>query len=116
VPVVDRGHAGLDVIEDLRDDEALYSSADHASGGGAAQIVSTELDGGAFDDALDGRMTVADIGAGTGAMTMVTARWLGPRGRVYSTDINEAQVHAIADQVTRAGLTNVVTVIGARLG
>jgi predicted methyltransferase len=41
-------------------------------------------------------MTVADVGAGAGAMTIVTARWLGPRGRVYSTDINEAQVRAIA--------------------
>ena len=58
-------------------------------------------------------MTVADVGAGAGAMTIVTARWLGPRGRVYSTDINETQVRAIADQVTHAGLTNVVTVVGA---
>jgi predicted methyltransferase len=58
-------------------------------------------------------MTVADVGAGAGAMTMVTARWLGPRGRVYSTDINEPQVHAIADQVSRAGLANVVTLVGA---
>jgi ubiquinone/menaquinone biosynthesis C-methylase UbiE len=58
-------------------------------------------------------MTVADVGAGAGAMTIVTARWLGPRGRVYSTDINEAQVRAIADQVTHGGLTNVVTLVGA---
>jgi ubiquinone/menaquinone biosynthesis C-methylase UbiE len=58
-------------------------------------------------------MTVADVGAGAGAMTIVTARWLGPGGRVYSTDINEAQVRAIADQVTHAGLSNVVTLLGA---
>jgi ubiquinone/menaquinone biosynthesis C-methylase UbiE len=84
-------------------------------GATAAELKEAEHDVPALMQVLDVTpgMTVADVGAGAGAMTIVTARWLGPRGRVYSTDINEAQVRAIADQVTHAGLTNVVTLVGA---
>jgi hypothetical protein len=61
VPVVNRGHAGLDVIEDLRNHQALDAGANHEAGGGSAQNVSTELDAGAFDDARDGFLGMTDM-------------------------------------------------------
>lgn len=65
---------------------------------------------------LEPGMTVADVGAGGGAMTLVMARWLGPAGRIYSTDINPASVRAIHDQAVRAHLANVITRIGTQSG
>jgi SAM-dependent methyltransferase len=57
-------------------------------------------------------MTVADVGAGFGAWTMGFARWLGPAGRVYATDIGAPQLSALRDLVKRETL-NTVTVIEA---
>ena len=59
-------------------------------------------------------MSVADVGAGAGAMTLVMARWIGPAGRVYSTDINEQSVAAIRDRAAREHLANVTTIAGAQ--
>lgn len=66
--------------------------------------------------ALQRGMTVADVGAGAGAMTLVMARWLGPAGRVYSTDINDDTVRAIHGQAAEWHLDNVVTIVGAQTG
>jgi precorrin-6B methylase 2 len=49
-------------------------------------------------------MTVADIGAGRGAMALVFAHWLGPAGHVYATDIGEAQLEAIRDDAAKEQL------------
>lgn len=59
-------------------------------------------------------MTVADVGTGGGAMTLVMARWLGPAGRVYATDVDAATVRSVQEQAARAKLGNVVTVIGTQ--
>ncbi len=58
-------------------------------------------------------MTVADVGAGGGAMTMVMARRVGPMGRVYATELNPQQVTAIRAQAAAATLENVVVVEAA---
>ena len=58
-------------------------------------------------------MTVADVGAGFGAWTVRFAKAVGPSGRVYATDIGEAQLAALRDAVKRDGLTNVTVVEGA---
>ncbi len=63
---------------------------------------------------LEPGMTVADVGAGGGAMTLVMAHWLGPAGRVYSTDITEAAVRAVREQAVRAHLDTVVTLVGTQ--
>src|SRR5262249_31968609 len=55
-------------------------------------------------------MTVADVGAGAGAMTRVMARRIGPGGRVYATELNPLQITAIRTQVASAGLNNVTTI------
>jgi ubiquinone/menaquinone biosynthesis C-methylase UbiE len=57
--------------------------------------------------------TVADIGAGSGEVSIEIARQLGPRSHVYSTDIAAKQLAEIKDAATKAGLTNVTVVEGA---
>ena len=63
--------------------------------------------------ALKAGMTVADVGAGGGAISVVLAKWLGPNGRVYSTDIRAPQLAEIKGAVAEAGLSNVVVLEGA---
>jgi predicted methyltransferase len=57
-------------------------------------------------------MTVADVGAGFGAWTVALAKWIGPNGRVYSSDIGAQQLEILRQAVKREGLTN-VTVLEA---
>jgi predicted methyltransferase len=62
---------------------------------------------------LEPGMTVADVGAGFGAWTLTIARWTGPSGRVYATEIGAEQLTAIRDFVARERLENVVVVEGS---
>ena len=57
-------------------------------------------------------MVVADVGAGGGGMTVVMAGLVGPKGRVFSTDINRRALARIRRAVVAARLDN-VTVIKA---
>jgi predicted methyltransferase len=61
---------------------------------------------------LEPGMTVADIGAGFGAWTVQFAKFLGPNGRVYATDIGAAQLDGIREYAKKEGLTNVTVVEG----
>ena len=63
--------------------------------------------------ALKPGMTVADVGAGFGAWTIEFSRWIGPRGRVFATEIGAPQLAALRDAVKRENLTNVTVVEGA---
>ena len=63
--------------------------------------------------ALKPGMTVADVGAGGGAMSVAMAKWLGPEGRVYATDIGAAQLAEIRALVTQDAVPNVVVLEGA---
>jgi len=58
-------------------------------------------------------MRVADIGAGTGFFTLLFARAVGPRGRVYAVDISPGFLDYIQQRARKAGLTNIVTVRGS---
>ncbi len=58
-------------------------------------------------------MTVADVGAGGGAMAVTMAKWLGPGGRVYATDVAAAQLAEIKGAVAKEGLTNILVLEGA---
>jgi ubiquinone/menaquinone biosynthesis C-methylase UbiE len=58
-------------------------------------------------------MTIADVGAGFGAWTMRFARWIGPEGRLYATDIGAAQLSALRETVKREGLNNVTVIEGS---
>lgn len=56
---------------------------------------------------------VADIGAGAGWFTIRLARRVGPRGLVYSQDVQRQMLEAIRQRVSREGLENVETRLGS---
>lgn len=58
-------------------------------------------------------MTVADVGAGTGYMTLRMARRVGPRGKVYANDIQPEMLDKLSDNARRADLDNIETVLGS---
>jgi predicted methyltransferase len=58
-------------------------------------------------------MTVADVGAGFGAWTVALAKWIGPAGRVYASDVGAQQLQILREAVQRERLTNVTILEGA---
>jgi SAM-dependent methyltransferase len=58
-------------------------------------------------------MSVADVGAGAGEMTVALATEIGPGGRVYATDIDPDALEQIRVRVAAAELRN-VTILQAR--
>jgi predicted methyltransferase len=56
---------------------------------------------------------VADLGAGGGWFTVRLAYRVGPNGRVYAEDIQHQMIEAITRRVSREGLRNVRTILGA---
>jgi FkbM family methyltransferase len=57
--------------------------------------------------------TVADIGAGSGYMTVRLAKIVGPTGRVYANDIQPGMLDLLQKNVAKARLANVTPVLGA---
>ena len=57
-------------------------------------------------------MTVADVGAGFGATTVVLSKWIGD-GHVFATDIGQRQLQVIREYVAAEGLKNVTVLEGA---
>lgn len=57
-------------------------------------------------------MSVADLGAGTGAFTIPIAKRVGERGRVYAVDINQELLGAVKTAAAREGLSNVEIIWG----
>lgn len=55
--------------------------------------------------------TVAEIGAGDGALTLTMAREVGPTGRVYSTELGADRVKKLQSAVDEAKLPQ-ITVVG----
>lgn len=55
---------------------------------------------------------VADVGAGTGYYTMRLADRVGPKGKVYATDIQPEMLNMLRGRVERANATNVELVLG----
>lgn len=84
----------------------------------AAQIAEerrqAELDAPRLVEVLELRpgMTVADVGSGFGAMTVVLGHWIGP-GRVFATDIADRALRQTREYAKNEGLTNVTVVQGA---
>ena len=56
-------------------------------------------------------MSVADIGSGGGAMTVVLGHW-NRGGRVFATDITERALRQTRDYARKEGLTNVTVIEG----
>ena len=57
--------------------------------------------------------TVADIGAGSGYMTALLARRVGPKGKVYANDIQPRMLDLLRRYMVQQKLTNVEPVLGA---
>lgn len=78
----------------------------------AAQKLAAEADR-LFDTlALREGMTVGEIGAGAGELTVLIARRLGPAGNVHSTDINAERLREIRKAAEEAELQNVKIIEG----
>ena len=60
--------------------------------------------------ALAPGMSVADVGAGNGELTVALAAEVGSSGRVYSTDIDPESLEQIRAAIGAAGLANVTLV------
>ena len=56
---------------------------------------------------------VAEIGAGSGGLTLAVARAVGPAGRVYSSELGADRLTALRKAVDQAGLDNVTIVESA---
>jgi predicted methyltransferase len=61
-------------------------------------------------------MTVADIGAGTGLFARLFARRVGPRGRVYATDISRWAVFKTTVLARAESLGNLTAVVNGETG
>jgi ubiquinone/menaquinone biosynthesis C-methylase UbiE len=57
--------------------------------------------------------TVADIGAGSGYMTWRMAKLVGPVGKVYANDIQQAMLDLLKKNIEQRKLYNVEMVLGA---
>jgi ubiquinone/menaquinone biosynthesis C-methylase UbiE len=60
-------------------------------------------------------MSVAEIGAGNGELTVAIAKVVGPSGHVYSNELDGNRLGVIRTAVQRAGLSNVTVVEGRPL-
>jgi ubiquinone/menaquinone biosynthesis C-methylase UbiE len=57
--------------------------------------------------------SIADVGAGSGYSTVLLARAVGERGRVYATDIQPEMLQLIKGKVAREQLSNVEVILGS---
>ena len=62
---------------------------------------------------LEPGMTIADVGAGFGAWTIRFARFVGPSGRVFASDIGEKQLAWLREYAKKEGTANVTVIEGA---
>jgi precorrin-6B methylase 2 len=57
-------------------------------------------------------MVVADVGAGTGYMSLKMAKRVGPSGKVYSEDVQPEMLRRLRQNAAEAKLNNIQTVLG----
>ncbi|HEY7189267.1 MAG TPA: class I SAM-dependent methyltransferase [Vicinamibacterales bacterium] len=57
--------------------------------------------------------TVADVGAGSGYITLKLARAVGAMGKVYANDIQQGMLDLLQKNMAKAKVANVVPVLGA---
>jgi ubiquinone/menaquinone biosynthesis C-methylase UbiE len=57
--------------------------------------------------------TVADVGAGSGYMTVRMAKRVGPTGKVYANDIQPEMLTMLRERLAREKIPNVETVLGS---
>ena len=57
-------------------------------------------------------MVVADVGAGTGYMTLRLAKRVGPSGKVYGEDVQPEMLRRLRQNASKAGFENIEEVLG----
>lgn len=57
-------------------------------------------------------MTVAEVGAGTGYVSLRMAKRVGPTGKVYANDLQPAMLELLRNNAAKASIQNVETVLG----
>jgi precorrin-6B methylase 2 len=62
--------------------------------------------------AIRAGMVVADVGAGTGYMSLRLAKRVAPSGKVYANDIQPEMLRRLRENAANAGITNIETVQG----
>jgi ubiquinone/menaquinone biosynthesis C-methylase UbiE len=62
---------------------------------------------------LKAGMSVADVGAGTGYMSLKLAKRVGPSGKVYAEDVQPEMLQKVRANAAKAQAANVVTVQGS---
>jgi len=62
---------------------------------------------------LKAGMTVADVGAGTGYMSLKLAKRVGPGGKVYAEDVQPEMLQRVRANAAKAKASNVVAVQGS---
>jgi ubiquinone/menaquinone biosynthesis C-methylase UbiE len=58
-------------------------------------------------------MVVADVGAGTGFMSLRMAERVGPSGKVYANDIQPEMLRLLRQNAAKANIGNIETVLGS---
>lgn len=58
-------------------------------------------------------MTVAEVGAGTGYVSLRMAKRVSPGGKVYATDVQPAMLDLLRQNAAKAGIHNVQTILGS---
>lgn len=57
-------------------------------------------------------MTVCEIGAGDGSLTLAAARVVGPEGKVYSSELGDSRLASLRREVEQSGLAQIAVVSG----
>jgi tRNA A58 N-methylase Trm61 len=57
-------------------------------------------------------MVVADVGAGTGYMSLRLAKRVGPAGKVYANDLQPEMLRRLRENAAKARITNIETIQG----
>jgi ubiquinone/menaquinone biosynthesis C-methylase UbiE len=79
---------------------------------GPARVASLKIDDVVAAMKLQPGQIVADIGAGSGLLSVPVAKVVGPKGRVYAVEIDKGFFPAIMKRAADAGIANVQTVLG----
>jgi ubiquinone/menaquinone biosynthesis C-methylase UbiE len=61
-------------------------------------------------------VAVADVGAGSGELSISIAKRVAPNGTVYSTEIDPKKLDKIRQAVQKAGIHNLIVIAGANNG
>ena len=80
---------------------------------GTTRVATLKIDAVVSAMQLKPGQTVADIGAGTGLLSIPAAKAVGPRGRVFAVEIDAGFFPAIRKRADDNGVANVQTVLGS---